>query len=115
MQVHGGAGISQEFPLAGMWAGLRTLRYADGPDEVHLQQQGRKEVGTEATWEILTDFFISSNDRNCSGSVLKRPKPSPVSCSKHTTYSRTFKCRKVSLIYKVNFIVHGWALLRTSR
>lgn len=44
MQVHGGAGISQEFPLASMWAGLRTLRYADGPDEVHLQQQGRKEV-----------------------------------------------------------------------
>lgn len=30
MQVHGGAGISQEFPLASMWAGLRTLRYADG-------------------------------------------------------------------------------------
>lgn len=44
MQVHGGAGVSQDFPLAGMWAGLRTLRYADGPDEVHLQQQGRREV-----------------------------------------------------------------------
>lgn len=44
MQVHGGAGVCQDFPLASMWAGLRTLRYADGPDEVHLQQQGRREV-----------------------------------------------------------------------
>ena len=44
IQVHGGAGISQDFPLAAMYAGLRTLRWADGPDEVHLQQQGQAEV-----------------------------------------------------------------------
>jgi acyl-CoA dehydrogenase len=44
MQVHGGAGISQEFPLASMYAGLRTLRWADGPDEVHEAQQGKVEV-----------------------------------------------------------------------
>ncbi|MCO5611372.1 hypothetical protein L7F22_065625 [Adiantum nelumboides] len=51
MQVHGAAGISQDFPLAGMYAGLRTLRYADGPDEVHLQQQGRQELKkSEKLW-----------------------------------------------------------------
>lgn len=43
MQVHGAAGICQDFPLARMWAGARTLRLADGPDEVHLDQLGRLE------------------------------------------------------------------------
>jgi len=37
MQAHGGAGVCQDFPLAQMWAGLRTLRFADGPDEVHIR------------------------------------------------------------------------------
>lgn len=36
IQVHGGAGVSQDFPLAMMLAGARTLRIADGPDEVHI-------------------------------------------------------------------------------
>jgi acyl-CoA dehydrogenase len=35
IQVHGGAGVSDDFPLAGWYAHLRTLRLADGPDEVH--------------------------------------------------------------------------------
>src|SRR5471030_183141 len=35
IQVHGGGGVSQDFPLASMYAHLRTLRLADGPDEVH--------------------------------------------------------------------------------
>src|SRR2546421_9445234 len=35
IQVHGGGGVSQDFPLAESWAYLRTLRLADGPDEVH--------------------------------------------------------------------------------
>ena len=35
IQAHGGAGVSDDFPLAGMYAGIRTLRLADGPDEVH--------------------------------------------------------------------------------
>src|SRR6476469_1493956 len=34
IQVHGAGGISQDFPLAAAWAGIRTLRFADGPDEV---------------------------------------------------------------------------------
>ena len=35
IQAHGGAGVSQDFSLAASWAGIRTLRLADGPDEVH--------------------------------------------------------------------------------
>ncbi len=45
IQLHGGAGVSQDFPLAGAWAGLRTLRLADGPDEVHLRTIARTELG----------------------------------------------------------------------
>jgi acyl-CoA dehydrogenase len=44
MQVHGGGGVSQAFPLAAMWAHSRTLRFADGPDEVHRRQIGRLEL-----------------------------------------------------------------------
>lgn len=43
VQSFGGAGVSQDTPLASMWANIRTLRLADGPDEVHLQQLGRNE------------------------------------------------------------------------
>jgi acyl-CoA dehydrogenase len=43
MQAHGGAGVSQDTPLARIWANLRTMRIVDGPDEVHLQQLGKNE------------------------------------------------------------------------
>ena len=43
VQSFGGAGVCQDTPLANMWAGIRTLRIADGPDEVHLQQMGKNE------------------------------------------------------------------------
>src|SRR5215475_3234575 len=48
MQLHGGGGVSQEFPLASMWAHSRTLRFADGPDEVHRRQIGRLELRKHA-------------------------------------------------------------------
>ena len=44
IQAHGGAGVSDDFGLAGMWAGARTLRLADGPDEVHRNQIGKLEL-----------------------------------------------------------------------
>jgi acyl-CoA dehydrogenase len=44
IQVHGGGGVTQDFPLAGWWAGLRTLRLADGPDEVHKRAIARNEI-----------------------------------------------------------------------
>jgi acyl-CoA dehydrogenase len=43
VQSFGAAGVCQDTPLANMWANIRTLRLADGPDEVHLQQMGRNE------------------------------------------------------------------------
>jgi acyl-CoA dehydrogenase len=54
VQAFGGAGVCQDTPLAQMWAGIRTLRLADGPDEVHLQQLGRNENrrGSEVTERI---------------------------------------------------------------
>jgi acyl-CoA dehydrogenase len=44
IQVHGGGGVSGDFPLAAMYAGLRTLRLADGPDEVHKLSVARQEL-----------------------------------------------------------------------
>ena len=44
IQAHGGAGVSQDFPLAQMWAAARSLRIADGPDEVHLMSLARREL-----------------------------------------------------------------------
>ncbi|XP_053570310.1 LOW QUALITY PROTEIN: acyl-CoA dehydrogenase family member 11 [Bombina bombina] len=44
IQVFGGAGVSQDFPLAFMYAALRTLRIADGPDEVHLSAVAKMEL-----------------------------------------------------------------------
>ncbi len=44
IQVHGGAGVSDDTPLAWMWAHMRTLRLADGPDEVHKLSIARREL-----------------------------------------------------------------------
>ena len=44
IQAHGGAGVSQVTPLAHLWASARTLRLADGPDEVHIASLARKEI-----------------------------------------------------------------------
>ena len=45
IQMHGGGGVSQDFPLASMYAHMRTLRLADGPDEVHRRTVARIELG----------------------------------------------------------------------
>jgi acyl-CoA dehydrogenase len=44
IQAHGGGGVSSDFPLAAMWAHARTLRLADGPDEVHKRTIARREL-----------------------------------------------------------------------
>jgi acyl-CoA dehydrogenase len=51
IQVHGGGGVSDDFPLATMYAHLRTLRLADGPDEVHKRSIARRELRKVATPE----------------------------------------------------------------
>lgn len=48
IQVFGGAGVSQDFPLAFMYAAARTLRIADGPDEVHLSAIAKMELMEQA-------------------------------------------------------------------
>lgn len=50
MQLHGGGSMSQEFPLAYMFARMRALRFADGPDEVHRQQIARLELRRQTNW-----------------------------------------------------------------
>ena len=45
MQAHGGGGMSEDFGLARAYAGMRSLRIADGPDEVHLRAISRLEIG----------------------------------------------------------------------
>ena len=56
IQAHGGAGVSQDTFLAAAWAGVRTLRIADGPDEVHMESiakwelaKGKKSAGAQAS------------------------------------------------------------------
>ena len=44
IQVHGGGGVSDDFPLASFWAHQRTLRLADGPDEVHKRTIAQREL-----------------------------------------------------------------------
>jgi acyl-CoA dehydrogenase len=48
IQVHGAGGLSQDFPLAEWFAGMRTLRFADGPDEVHKNSLARAELKKHA-------------------------------------------------------------------
>jgi acyl-CoA dehydrogenase len=47
IQVHGAGGLSQDFPLASAYAGIRTLRFADGPDEVHKNGLARSELARQ--------------------------------------------------------------------
>jgi acyl-CoA dehydrogenase len=44
IQVHGAGGLSEDFPLASAYAGIRTLRFADGPDEVHKNSLAKTEI-----------------------------------------------------------------------
>jgi acyl-CoA dehydrogenase len=44
IQAHGAGGVSQDFPLANLWAAARTLRLADGPDEVHRMSLAKREL-----------------------------------------------------------------------
>jgi acyl-CoA dehydrogenase len=47
IQTHGGMGVTDDTPLASMWANMRTLRIADGPDEVHKMVVARHEIGRD--------------------------------------------------------------------
>jgi alkylation response protein AidB-like acyl-CoA dehydrogenase len=51
IQAHGGGGVSDDFKLAHDWAAMRTLRFADGPDEVHNRSIARAEFGKYGDWK----------------------------------------------------------------
>lgn len=58
MQVFGAMGISPDTPLADSWTWARALRFADGPDEVHLQSIARMEIGArKATLGASADYL----------------------------------------------------------
>lgn len=59
IQAHGGAGVSDDFDLASAWANVRTLRFADGPDEVHNRTIARHEFGKHA--ELRSDRASSGD------------------------------------------------------
>ncbi|KAJ2855927.1 hypothetical protein FB639_006173, partial [Coemansia asiatica] len=47
IQMYGAGGVGQDTPLADFWAGMRTLRIADGPDEVHTRQIAQLEIAEQ--------------------------------------------------------------------
>ena len=59
IQAHGGGGVSGDFELAHAWAAMRTLRFADGPDEVHNRAIARNEFGK---WGEYRADVVSSGD-----------------------------------------------------
>ena len=67
IQVHGATGVSQWTPLAKMYTAQRTLRLADGPDEVHWFVVGRAELARwesgAADYDPKRDFYASADAR----------------------------------------------------
>jgi acyl-CoA dehydrogenase len=74
MQAHGAGGLSQDTPLPKMWAGGRTMRVVDGPDEVHMLQLAKNEIKrgsnllhhfkeqAEARSKLCERYGVSSGD-----------------------------------------------------
>ena len=76
MQVHGGGGVCEDFPLAYAYAHARTLRFADGPDEVHRNAIAKMELGT-ATPDAARSRRRRAAARRCArprASGLPRPR-----------------------------------------
>jgi alkylation response protein AidB-like acyl-CoA dehydrogenase len=62
VQAHGGGGVSEDFGLAEAWAQIRTLRLADGPDEVHNRAIARAELARHMPVTPPADGGFSSGD-----------------------------------------------------
>jgi hypothetical protein len=77
IQVHGGMGVCQDTPLAGMWAGARTLRLADGPDEVHLRSVARQEIGNVIGRPSRSNGAASESSASSSSAPTGEAAPQP--------------------------------------
>lgn len=75
VQAFGGAGVSQDTPLASMWSNSRTLQIVDGPDQVHIMQMGRNENrrGKEVAAKI--DAQLKKSEALLAQYGLKRSQP----------------------------------------
>ena len=71
IQAHGGAGVSQDTFLAAAWAGVRTLRLADGPDEVHAEAIARLELGKWAQPVRAEGALTVSEEHAASGHAAR--------------------------------------------
>lgn len=86
IQAYGGAGVSQETPLANMWAHGRTMRLVDGPDEVHMQQLGKNEnkkgktalakinAQKQRTSQLMKQWSVQKPDRLTLNRVISKGK-----------------------------------------
>jgi len=78
IQIHGATGVSQWTPLADMYASQRTLRLADGPDEVHWFVVGRAELARwveegASQYDPKTAYLSRPKDGNAQGKVFSGP------------------------------------------
>lgn len=64
IQVYGAMGLSPDTPLADMWTGGRALRFADGPDQVHLRSIARMELKTSAANRGATAAYLTPPGKN---------------------------------------------------
>jgi len=73
IQVHGAAGVSSDTVLAHLWAAARTLRIADGPDEVHLGTIGKLELEIQRAklWEQIECHQIKAHEGEFTTPLIK--------------------------------------------
>jgi acyl-CoA dehydrogenase len=97
MQVHGGGGVSDDFGLARAYASARTLRFADGPDEVHRNQIAKLELAVpDVTAPEAWGTRAGSPDRAAGTSAAFWPARAPATCGcprrTCTATSRSRRC-----------------------
>ena len=79
IQAHGGGGVTKDFGLAKMYAGIRTLRLADGPDEVHNRAIARLEFGKYTNERALMSVECRRSRRRASSAERSRSRSAIVS------------------------------------
>ena len=92
IQVHGGGGVSDDFTLAWAYAHLRTLRLADGPDEVHKLSIARRELAPHVSAGVLGAVAVRTTRPAPLSASLDRPRPRRCSCSRRCSTRACSRC-----------------------